>query len=213
MCSVSRRALSLGPAFECRPTVLALPPLSVRRRSRRRIVDGTVAATIARLARHLRGLEPEHEQRRAGPSSENPSGTGGCWRNSSREARGPRRSRSPPASPGMASSSTCAARCPSAIASGAVGTSTRDRRVPTGSRRPTTIRDSRCTKVTTPDNVRLAHRLCNRRDYEWRTRINAMLGKRMSLEEIAVKLNAETVPTIHGTNRWTAASVRKAFVS
>jgi len=28
----------------------------------------------------------------------------------------------------------------------------------------------------TSDNVRLAHRLCNRRDYEWRTRINAMLA-------------------------------------
>jgi hypothetical protein len=65
----------------------------------------------------------------------------------------------------------------------------------------------------TPDNVRLAHRLCNRRDYEWRTRINAMLGKRMSLEDIAEQLNAKKVPTIHGTNRWTAASVRKAFVS
>jgi hypothetical protein len=65
----------------------------------------------------------------------------------------------------------------------------------------------------TPDNVRLAHRLCNRRDYGWRMRINAMLGKRMSLEEIAEKLNADNVPTIHGTNRWTAASVRKAFVS
>ena len=35
----------------------------------------------------------------------------------------------------------------------------------------------------------------------------------MSLEEIAEKLNAEKVPTIHGTNKWTAASVRKAFVS
>jgi hypothetical protein len=65
----------------------------------------------------------------------------------------------------------------------------------------------------TSDNVRLAHRLCNRRDYEWRMRINAMLGKRMSLEEIAERLNAQKVPTIHGTNRWTAASVRKAFVS
>jgi hypothetical protein len=32
----------------------------------------------------------------------------------------------------------------------------------------------------------------------------------MSLEDIAEKLNAEKVPTIHGTNRWTAASVRKA---
>ncbi|MDQ2980825.1 MAG: hypothetical protein M3R26_00675 [Actinomycetota bacterium] len=65
----------------------------------------------------------------------------------------------------------------------------------------------------TPDNVRLGHRLCNRRDHEWRTRINAMLGKRMSLEEIAEALNVKKVPTIHGTNRWTAASVRKAFVS
>jgi hypothetical protein len=65
----------------------------------------------------------------------------------------------------------------------------------------------------TPDNVRLGHRLCNRRDYGWRVKINGMLGKRMSLEEIAEKLNVENVPTIHGTNRWTAASVRKAFVS
>ena len=63
------------------------------------------------------------------------------------------------------------------------------------------------------DNVRLGHRLCNRRDYEWRTRINAMLAKRMSLEEIAEKLNAQKVAAIHGTNRWTASSVRKAFVS
>jgi hypothetical protein len=65
----------------------------------------------------------------------------------------------------------------------------------------------------TPDNVRLGHRLCNQHDYIWRMKINAMLGKRMSLEEIAKKLNAENVPTIHGTNRWTPASVRKAFVS
>jgi hypothetical protein len=65
----------------------------------------------------------------------------------------------------------------------------------------------------TPDNVRLGHRLCNRRDYEWRTRINVMLRKRMSLVEIAADLNAHGVPTIHGTDRWTAASVRKAFVS
>ena len=65
----------------------------------------------------------------------------------------------------------------------------------------------------TADNVRLAHRLCNRQDFQWRKRINAMLAKRMSLDEIAEKLNAEKVPTIHGTNRWTPASVRKAFVS
>jgi hypothetical protein len=65
----------------------------------------------------------------------------------------------------------------------------------------------------TPDNVRLAHRLCNRRDYEWRTRINALLGRKMSLDDIAAHLNTRKVPTIHGTNRWTASSVRKAFVS
>ena len=65
----------------------------------------------------------------------------------------------------------------------------------------------------TPNNVRLAHRLCNQRDYIWRKKISPLLGKRMSLEEIAEKLNADSVPTIHGTNRWTAASVRKAFVS
>lgn len=65
----------------------------------------------------------------------------------------------------------------------------------------------------TPDNVRLAHRVCNQRDYIWRKKINALLGKRMSLEKIAEKLNAERVPAVHGTNRWTAASVRKAFVS
>jgi len=65
----------------------------------------------------------------------------------------------------------------------------------------------------TSDNVRLAHRLCNRRDYTWRTKIGSMLAKRMSLAEIAEQLNAENVPTIHGANRWTSASVRKAFVS
>jgi hypothetical protein len=65
----------------------------------------------------------------------------------------------------------------------------------------------------TPDNVRLAHRLCNRRDHTWRMKINPMLAKRMSLEEIAEKLNAEDVPTIHGASKWTPASVRKAFVS
>jgi hypothetical protein len=31
----------------------------------------------------------------------------------------------------------------------------------------------------------------------------------MSLEEIAGTLNAQNVPPIHGTNRWTPASVRK----
>ncbi len=65
----------------------------------------------------------------------------------------------------------------------------------------------------TPDNVRLAHRLCNRRDYGWRMKISSMLRERVSLEEIAAELNRHNVPTIHGTNRWSAAAVRKAFVS
>jgi hypothetical protein len=64
-----------------------------------------------------------------------------------------------------------------------------------------------------PDNVRLAHRLCNLRDYGWRMKINVMLEKRKSLEEIAETLNAQKVPAIHGRNRWTAAFVRKAFIS
>lgn len=43
----------------------------------------------------------------------------------------------------------------------------------------------------TRDNVRLAHLLCNRRDYGWRMKIHAMLQKRMSLEEIAARLNEQ----------------------
>jgi hypothetical protein len=50
--------------------------------------------------------------------------------------------------PEMARSSMCVARCPSATPSGVVGTSSRDRRVPIGSRRPTIIRGSRCTEGT-----------------------------------------------------------------
>ena len=64
-----------------------------------------------------------------------------------------------------------------------------------------------------PDNVRLAHYLCNQRDYLWRTRIKAMLAKGMALEEIAESLNRKGVPTPHGGPRWSAATVRKAFVS
>lgn len=40
-----------------------------------------------------------------------------------------------------------------------------------------------------------------------------MLRERMSLDEIAGELIARQIPTIHGADRWTAASVRKAFVS
>ena len=65
----------------------------------------------------------------------------------------------------------------------------------------------------TADNVRLAHLLCNQRDFKSRMKINAMLRKRMSLEQIAAQLNAQNVPPIRGRNRWTARSVRNAFIS
>src|SRR5437762_979171 len=63
----------------------------------------------------------------------------------------------------------------------------------------------------TPDNVRLAHRVRNQRDYLWRVRINAMLGEPASPAEIAEQPNVKEVATTHGTNRWTAASGRKSF--
>lgn len=65
----------------------------------------------------------------------------------------------------------------------------------------------------TPDNVRLAHVLCNRRDYGWRMKIKAMLAKGMSLEAIADKLNQKQEPTPPGVVSWSAAVVRAAFVS
>lgn len=64
-----------------------------------------------------------------------------------------------------------------------------------------------------PANVRLSHVRCNQRDYSWRMKIRTMLTKGKSLDEIAAALNDQAVPTIHGTNKWTAASVRKAYVS
>jgi hypothetical protein len=47
----------------------------------------------------------------------------------------------------------------------------------------------------------------------WRMKIKAMLAKGMALEEIAESLNRKGVPTPHGGPRWSAATVRKAFVS
>jgi hypothetical protein len=43
--------------------------------------------------------------------------------------------------------------------------------------------------------------------------ILTLLRKRKSLAEIAEILNSKDVPPAHGTNRWTAAMVRKAYVS
>ena len=64
-----------------------------------------------------------------------------------------------------------------------------------------------------PENVRLSHTWCNNRDYGWRTQIRTLLAKGKSLAEIAETLNRKDVPPAHGTNRWTAAMVRKAYVS
>jgi hypothetical protein len=63
------------------------------------------------------------------------------------------------------------------------------------------------------ENVRLAHLWCNQRDASWRMRVRALLGKGKSLAEIAEILNRKAVPPAHGTNRWTAEMVRKAYVS
>ena len=64
-----------------------------------------------------------------------------------------------------------------------------------------------------PENVRLAHIWCNNRDYGWRTQVRTLLAKGKSLAEIAEALNRKGVPPAHGTKRWTAAMVRKAYVS
>jgi hypothetical protein len=64
-----------------------------------------------------------------------------------------------------------------------------------------------------PENVRLSHVWCNNRDYGWRKQIGTLFAKGKSLEEIAETLNRKDVPPAHGTNRWTAAMVRKAYVS
>lgn len=64
-----------------------------------------------------------------------------------------------------------------------------------------------------PWNVRLAHVLCNQEDFAWRTRIRRMLEKGMSLEEIAEDLTHKGIRRPHGSAKWTASAVRKAFVS
>ena len=64
-----------------------------------------------------------------------------------------------------------------------------------------------------PENVRLSHTECNQRDYVSRKQIGTLLAKGMSLAEIAAALHSKGVPPAHGRNRWTAAMVRKAYVS
>ncbi len=63
------------------------------------------------------------------------------------------------------------------------------------------------------DNVRLAHVRCNNIDYGWRKKIGLMLGAGKSLQEIADALNAKEVLLPRGWKKWTAANVRRAFVS
>jgi hypothetical protein len=59
----------------------------------------------------------------------------------------------------------------------------------------------------------LAHVRCNNIDYGWRKKIGLMLGAGKSLQEIADALNAKEVLLPRGWKKWTAASVRRAFVS
>ena len=71
-------------------------------------------------------------------------------------------------------------------------------------------------QVKSNDHLQLwahSHVWCNNRDYGWRTQIRTMLAKGKSLADIAEALNSKGVPPAHGTNRWTAAMVRKAYVS
>jgi hypothetical protein len=63
------------------------------------------------------------------------------------------------------------------------------------------------------DNVRLSHTECNQRDYTRRQQIGALLLAEESLEFIADTLNRKGYPPAHGTNKWTPAMVREAYVS
>lgn len=66
-----------------------------------------------------------------------------------------------------------------------------------------------------PWNVRLAHVKCNREDRAWRMRIRRMLEQapQISFEVIAEMLNSQGVPPPHGTKKWSAKAVRRAYVS
>jgi hypothetical protein len=64
-----------------------------------------------------------------------------------------------------------------------------------------------------PWNVRLAHLFCNQEDWVWRGRIRRLLQEGKSLEEVAQSLTDEGIRRPHGSPKWTASNVRKAFVS
>jgi len=114
----------------------------------------------------------------------------------------------------VASSSPSSARCRSATTARGAARSIRSRRrtkwAPSPDHYP--ILKSAGGHLV-PENVRLSHVWCNNRDYGWRKQIGTLLAKGKSLEEIAETLNRKDVPPAHGTNRWTAAMVRKAYVS
>jgi hypothetical protein len=63
------------------------------------------------------------------------------------------------------------------------------------------------------DNVRLSHTECNQRDFTRRKQIGELLKAGESLEDIAATLNRKGYPPGNGRKRWTAAMVRKAYVS
>lgn len=65
----------------------------------------------------------------------------------------------------------------------------------------------------TADNVRVAHVLCNNRDFAWRKRVGEMLADHKSLREIAMELKKEKVAPPFGKTNWTARMVRWAYVS
>src|SRR3954454_15679331 len=58
-----------------------------------------------------------------------------------------------------------------------------------------------------------SHVRCNQEDCVWRGRIRRMLEQGMSLDEVAQKLNDKAIHAPHGGGGWSAATVRKAFVS
>jgi hypothetical protein len=64
-----------------------------------------------------------------------------------------------------------------------------------------------------PQNVRLSHTECNQRDYTRRKQIGGMLEEGKSLADIADFLNRRGYPPPLRTDQWTAALVRKAYVS
>ena len=63
------------------------------------------------------------------------------------------------------------------------------------------------------ENARLGHVLCNQRDYTLRKQISDMLRDDLPLKEIAATLNRKKDRLADGAMPWTAASVRRFFVS